>query len=161
MGIPEGLALSKDQIEELLLSTWIMRVATVGPGSHINLTPMWFGWSGGRIYFWGRGQKIVNLRRNPECTIIVDRNEKYPELQAVLMQGRASILEDQAAEDADPHLEEIRWQFDAKYASGKLVPDQDPGRNPNSARGSRTRWVVFTPEKTVTWDNFKIPLPGA
>ncbi len=70
-----------------------MRVASVGPRNRINLTPMWFGWAGGRVYFYGRGQKVVNLRRDPACTVLVDRNEKFPELQAVMLQGRATVLE--------------------------------------------------------------------
>ena len=89
MALPRELALTDAQLDELLTSQWNMRIASIGPGARINLTPMWFGWAGGRIYFYGRGQKVVNLRRNPECTVLVDRNEKFPELQAVMLQGRA------------------------------------------------------------------------
>ena len=65
MTLPKEIALSGDQVDELMLAQWNMRVATLGPRERINLTPMWFGWAGGAVYFFGRGQKIVNLRRNP------------------------------------------------------------------------------------------------
>ena len=68
--LPRELALTDEQLDSIMLSTWNMRVATVGPGSRINLTPMWFGWAGGKIYFYGRGQKIVNLRRDAVCTVL-------------------------------------------------------------------------------------------
>ena len=73
-------------------ASWNMRVATVGPGERINVTPLWFGWADGRVYFYGRGQKIANLRRDPVCTVLVDRNERYPELQGAMFQvtGRCS-----------------------------------------------------------------------
>mgnify|MGYP006087271481 CR=1 FL=1 len=40
---------------------------------------------------YGRGQKVVNVHRNSECTIIVDRNEKFPELQAAMFQSTARV----------------------------------------------------------------------
>ena len=49
----------------------IMTAHGLGPGDRINLTPMWFGWAGGKIYFYGRGQKVVNLRRNAACSCVV------------------------------------------------------------------------------------------
>ena len=157
MPISTKLALSGEQLEELMVSCWNMRIATLGPANHINLTPMWFGWAGGRIYTFGRGQKVVNLRRNSECTILVDRNEKFPELQAVMFRGKASVLEDLDAEEADPYLDEIRIQMGTKYAGGHGRPAADPPEpNRASATGKSGRWIVFTPNKQLSWDNFKL-----
>ena len=77
----------------MLLQDWNLRIATLDPNGGINLTPMWFGWSGGKVFIFGRGQKVENLRRNPNCTLLVDRNEKFPELQAIMMKS-ASFLRD-------------------------------------------------------------------
>ena len=158
--IPAELSLTAGQLDELMTTSWNMRVATVGPSDRINLTPLWFGWGGGRIYFYCRGQKITNLRRNPVCTILVDRNERFPELQGAMFQGTATVLEDEAAETADPHLEAVRWQMGAKYAGGHgepAPPDGQKVRNAASARGRSWRWVAFEPDRVVTWDNFKLP----
>jgi nitroimidazol reductase NimA-like FMN-containing flavoprotein (pyridoxamine 5'-phosphate oxidase superfamily) len=155
--ISKKLALSDDQLAELMATTWNMRIATVGPGSRINLTPMWFGWGGGKIYTYGRGQKVVNVRRNRECSVIVDRNEKFPELQAAMFQGSARVLEDAAAEQADPDLAAVRIQMGRKYNGGHGQPaSEDPGPNQATASGSSSRWIVFEPDRLVTWDNFKI-----
>jgi len=157
MGLPRELALTESQIDEIMTSQWNMRVATIGPGERINLTPMWFGWGGGRVYFFGRGQKIVNLRRNPACTVIVDRNEKFPELQAVMLQGRGRVLEDADAEQVDPHLAEVRAQMGRKYNGGHGAPPvDDPPPNSATAAGRSRRWVVVEPGHIVTWDNFKL-----
>ena len=146
MPISRKLALDDDQKEDLLTTEWNCRIATIGPGSRINLTPMWFGWAGGCVYIYGRGQKVVNLRRSPDCTVIVDRNEKFPELQGIMIQGKARVLEDEAAERAEPHLEDARNQMSRKYG----------GKNESTARGRNRRWIVVVPERTVSWDNFKI-----
>lgn len=157
MALPRELALTESQIDEIMTSQWNMRVATIGPGQRINLTPMWFGWGGGRVYFFGRGQKIVNLRRNPACTVVVDRNEKFPELQAVMLQGSGRVLEDAEAEQADPYLAEVRVQMGRKYNGGHGgAPVEDPPPNSSTARGRNRRWVVVEPASIVTWDNFKL-----
>lgn len=160
-GIPAELSLDDETLDEMMRTSWNMRIATVGPGERINLTPLWFGWAGGKIYTYCRGQKMVNLRRNPNVTILVDRNERFPELQGAMFQGKAHILEDAAAEQADPHLEEVRIQMGAKYAGGHGEPAPEPGapspRFEATARGSKWRWISVTPEHVVTWDNHKIP----
>jgi len=157
MGISKAIALTPAQIDEILLDEWNMRIATVGPGKRINVTPMWFAWVGGKIYVHGRGQKVINLRQNPNCTILVDRNEKFPELQGIMMLGTARILEDAAAEKADPHLTEAQRQMGKKYNGGHGKPPvADPQPFAATASGSTRRWIVFTSETTVTWDNFKL-----
>ena len=161
MALPRELALEDDQIEELMSTEWNMRIATHSPDGRINLTPMWFGWAGGRVYFYGRGQKVANLRADPNCSVIVDRNEKFPELQAVMFQGKASVLENADAEAADPHLEAARVQMGIKYNGGHgRAPSDDPPPHSATAAGSKRRWVVVVPERRVTWDNFKLPLLG-
>ena len=160
-GIPKELSLTDEQVDELMTTSWNMRVATIGPGTRINVTPLWFGWAGGKVYAFCRGQKIVNLRRNPNVTVLVDRNERFPELQGAMFQGKAVILEDAAAEQADPHLEEVRAQMGAKYAGGHgepaPAPDGPAPRFDASARGRNWRWISVAPDHVVTWDNHKLP----
>ena len=140
-----------------MTSSWNMRIATVGPGTRINPTPMWFGWAEGKIFTFGRGQKVVNVRRNPVCSIVVDRNEKFPELQAATFQGKAKVLETKADEDAEPGMEEVRMQMGIKYAGGHGQPaPEKPEPNRATAGGESARWIVMTPDKMVSWDNFKL-----
>ena len=48
MPIPKELALTPEQLDEMMLSSWNMRIASIGPGSRINLTPLWFAGPGAR-----------------------------------------------------------------------------------------------------------------
>jgi nitroimidazol reductase NimA-like FMN-containing flavoprotein (pyridoxamine 5'-phosphate oxidase superfamily) len=157
VALPRELALTETQIDEIMVTQWNMRVATLGPGTRINLTPMWFGWAGGRVYFYARGQKVVNLRRNAECTVLVDRNEKFPELQGIMLQGRARVLETVEDERADPHLEMAQVQMGRKYNGGHGQPPvADPPPFAATARGRNRRWVVLVPEHQVSWDNHRL-----
>jgi nitroimidazol reductase NimA-like FMN-containing flavoprotein (pyridoxamine 5'-phosphate oxidase superfamily) len=154
-----GVSLTDDELDELMTTSWNMRVATVGPGDRINVTPLWFGWVDGKVYFYCRGQKIANLRRTATCTVLVDRNERFPELQGAMLQGTATILETIDDEAADTGLDAVRAQMGVKYAGGhgEPVPDDTSGLVfAASARGRSWRWVVFTPSHVVTWDNHKL-----
>ena len=160
MPLSRDLALTDAELDDFLRRSWTMRVATQGPGSRLNLTAMWYGWAGGCVYFVGRGQKIVNLRRNPACTVLVDANERYPELVGAMLSGRGIVLEDAAAEDADPDLEEVRLQMGRKYATGRGGPTPAPDvsvRNGYTASGRSRRWVRVEVDHVVTWDNNKLP----
>ena len=157
MPLSRRLALTEEQIEDIMTASWNCRIGTIGPGQRINITPMWFGWAGGKVYIYGRGQKVANLRRDSTCTVIVDRNERFPELQAIMMQGQATVLEDEAAEAADPDLQEARRQMGIKYNGGHGAPPQeDPPPNSATAGGRDRRWIVFKPDSQVTWDNYKL-----
>ncbi|TNF88664.1 MAG: hypothetical protein EP301_04490 [Gammaproteobacteria bacterium] len=152
--IAASLRMTEAEIDELMRETSRIRIATIGPGSDINLTPMTFGWAGGRVYIFGRGQKVANLRRNQTATVLVDVGEAWRELKGVMMRGRARILEDEAAEAADPHLEEAQLDVAAKSGlraeSGAIKP------HAASASGRSRRWIVFEPERIVSWDNSRL-----
>lgn len=156
MKIYGKFSLSAEEIEQLLGEAKIIRLATQGPGMRINLTPLWFCWAGGKIYAYTRGQKVANLRRNPICTAMVDRNVRYPELQGVMLEGQARVLEDAAVEAADEYLDSVvRDAIGAKYAEGGFGSAKL--RNESTAMGKNWRWIVFTPERSFSWDNTKLP----
>ena len=155
MPLSKDLAMSADELDDFIKSCANMRIATFSPSGRINLTPLWYGWAGGKVYTMCRGQKVRNLRRNQVATVIVDRNELFYELQGAMLQGTAIVLEDADAEDADPDLEEARLQMGQKYSSSS--DSNEVPRNSGTASGRTRRWVVFTPEQIVTWDNTKNP----
>ncbi len=156
MRISGKTALSQEEIDRLMQDAWIVRIATHGPGERINLSPLWFCWAGGKVYAFTRGQKISNLRRNPTCTMTVDLNERYPELQGVMLEGTAKVFEDAAAEAADAHLSAVvRDRMGQKYVQGGFGNPKNP-RNESTAMGKDWRWIVFSPERCFSWDNNKL-----
>jgi nitroimidazol reductase NimA-like FMN-containing flavoprotein (pyridoxamine 5'-phosphate oxidase superfamily) len=152
--IAEHLKMSESEVNDLMSRERHVRIATLGPGSEINLTPMTFGWAGGCAYIFARGQKIANLRRRPETTLLVDTGERWRELKGVMISGRAIVLEDRYAEAADPHLLEARLNIGAKHGlqdeQGNVLP------HGASASGRSRRWIVFSPERFVSWDNARL-----
>src|SRR5512143_1568968 len=73
-----------------------LNVATIGPTGHPHLVAMWFDFLDGKPVFWtfGKAQKIVNIRRNPKISALVETGEAYNELKGVELVGTATIVED-------------------------------------------------------------------
>lgn len=152
--IAPELQLTEPEIDQLLSTESRCRIATVGPGDALNLTPMTFGWAGGQVYLFARGQKVANLRHQATATVLIDVGEQWRELQGVMLQGQARVLEDQAAELADPHLAQAQLNLGKKHGLGK-AGTVEPYRA--TAAGNSRRWVVFVPDKIISWDNQKLP----
>ena len=120
MAVPSVVALTGEEIDAAMREVYYCRIASQGPGPRINLTPMAFSWTGGEpgnriIYMWARGQKVVNLRRNPECTVMVDDGEGFQNVRAVMVHCRGTVIEDAEGENADPLLAEARAELGIKY----------------------------------------------
>ena len=153
--ISDKLKLSESAIDKLLTHETRCRIATLGPNSDINLTPMTFGWAGGKIYIFGRGQKVANLRKSDRATVLVDVGNDWFELQGIMMRGRAQILESEQDEAQDQHLSAARLNLGEKHGLSEGGKTKPYGA---TAAGKSRRWIVFTPTKIVSWDNQKLKL---
>ena len=151
--ISQAIKLTKAQISQLLAEEKYVRIATIGPGTDINLTPMTFGWAGGKIYIFARGQKVANLRRNSTTTLLLDVGDEWRELKGIMLRGKAVVLEDSGAELADPDLAEAQLNLGKKH---NLNRDGKPAAYSASASGNSRRWIVFLAEHIVSWDNEKL-----
>ena len=152
--IAPSLRLNSEEVDALLRSETRLRIATIGPGTEINLTPMTFGWAGGCIYIFGRGQKIANLRRNPTATGLVDVGDKWRDLKGIMLRGTAEVLETEADELKDPHGSVAQLDRGRKHG---LIKDGAVAPYAPSASGKSRRWIVFRPQTVVSWDNSKLP----
>ena len=58
MSLPREIALSDEEIDDVMTDQWNLRIATIGPGAKINLTPMWFGWVQERFIYRPEVKKL-------------------------------------------------------------------------------------------------------
>lgn len=155
MKITGATALTESEIDDLMTHAWIIRLGTAGPDGRINVAPLWYCWAERKVYAYTRGRKIFNLRHNPNCTVLVDQNHRYPELKGVMFEGQARVLESVGDEKADEVLETVvRDRMGVKYREGGFGTSPST-RNDSTAMGSDWRWVVVTPERGFSWDNAK------
>lgn len=88
--------MSADEVAAYLAEQRILNVATIGPTGHPHLVAMWFVMREGRPTFWTfrKSQKVVNIRRDPRITVLVESGDSYGELRGVEARGTARVIEE-------------------------------------------------------------------
>ncbi|MEV6236120.1 pyridoxamine 5'-phosphate oxidase family protein [Lentzea sp. NPDC051838] len=122
-------------------------VATIGRNGLPHLAPMWFAVLDGEIVFCTdrKSQKIVNLQRDPRCSVLAEAGETYDQLRGVHMEGVTEFL---------PDLGRV---VDAVVARNfGEVGDGEQEREALRKAMSRRVAVVFRPTRTASWDHRKL-----
>ena len=93
-----AIALTDSEQEQFLADGWTLQVASNGVGGFPHLVAMWYVVVDGKIHFttFGKSQKILNLRRNPKITCMLESGKGYAELKGLVVEGEAELLEDNA-----------------------------------------------------------------
>jgi PPOX class probable F420-dependent enzyme len=106
--------------EDLLSSTALAHVATLGPDGELHNNPVWFGWDGENVKFsqTKTRQKYRNVNREPRLALsIVDPENPYRYLE---VRGVVERIEE------DPDLEFIN-AMSKKYLGVEEYPNHQPG----------------------------------
>jgi PPOX class probable F420-dependent enzyme len=122
-------------------------VATIGRTGLPHLAPMWFAVLDGEIVFCTdrKSQKIVNLQRDPRCSVLAEAGETYDQLRGVHMEGITEFT---------PDLGRV---VDAVVARNfGEVGDGDQEREALRKAMSRRVAVIFRPTRTASWDHRKL-----
>lgn len=144
------IAMTDDAVRSYLAEQRILNVATIGPSGHPHLVAMWYALIDGKVQFWtfAKSQKIVNLRRDPKMTGLVESGDTYNELKGVELVGGGRIIEDY---DRILHLGK---EVAVRYGGPDALADE---LLPFIEAQARKRLVVeFDVERMVSWDHSKI-----
>jgi PPOX class probable F420-dependent enzyme len=146
----DQITMTPDEIEAYLPDQRILNVATIGPTGHPHLVAMWFALIDGRPMFWtfAKSQKVVNLRRDPKVTALVESGDSYDQLRGVELVGTARIIED----------------YDDVLAIGKAVGVKYTGPAALGAdalpfleaQAAKRVGIAIDVERTVSWDHRKL-----
>ncbi len=141
------------EIEEFLVAQAKVQVATIGPRGEPHLTTLFHVVQDGRIAFWtyGRSQKVVNLRRDPRITCLVEGGEEYFELRGVTITGRARLVES---------YDEVRALGAA--VTRRMTGNEDLGDFGDdlvAQQAHKRVGIVVEPVKVASWDHRKMAGP--
>ena len=91
-----AVQMSDEDIQQFLGDNMKVQIATIGPDGTPHLSTLFYVLETGNLAFWtsGRSQKIVNLRRDPRITCLVEDGEDYFELRGATITGKARLIED-------------------------------------------------------------------
>ncbi len=151
----KDITMTDDEVQAFLEQGRTLQVATLGADGSPHLAPMWYVVHDGAVVFrsFTKSQKIVNLRRDPRITVLVERGESYAELQGVMIKGRARLVDDRA------FVLLIYGEISARYAMVGDSPMALTGDALEAAFGryaEKNTAVVVEPDTVVSWDHTKL-----
>ncbi len=143
----DQIRMTDDEVREFLEANRSMTLATLGADGRPHLTAMWYGVQDGHVVFWsyGRAQKIVNLRRDPRLSILVEDGVAYSELRGVSISGTGVIVDD---------AEEVLAV--GRLLLGRHAESGESAQAAAAATAPKRVAVRVEPESITSWDHRKL-----
>ncbi|MEY2566992.1 MAG: hypothetical protein QOE35_1521 [Actinomycetota bacterium] len=144
----DQIKMSDTEITEFLNGRRTMNIATIGKDGRPHLVAMWYGFLEGAPAFetYAKSQKVVNLRRDPRITCLIEEGDEYDKLRGIELIGTGEVVEDE----------------DRLLEAAKSVVDRYHGLPPEhlemAARALMHKrvGVKIHVEKIVSWDHGKL-----
>jgi len=143
--------MSHDEIVEFLNQQRSSTVATYGPQGQIHLVGMWYAVKDQTVWFETKrkAQKVVNLRRDPRLSFLVEAGHTYDQLRGVAMEGTGVVIED----------EDVVWDVCVNIFERYNGPYSEDMK-PFVEFMAKNRVVVrLDVDRTRSWDHRKLGLP--
>jgi PPOX class probable F420-dependent enzyme len=143
------LAMSDDEVAEFLRQERRGHVGTINADGTPHIVPLSYVVLDGRPTFWTdpRSRKVVNLRRDPRMTCLVEAGSEFAEFRAVQLSGRAELGE---TLEASTRVGLALFE----RAAGELT---DELRGVVAGMAPERIGITLHPERVVTWDHRKLP----
>jgi PPOX class probable F420-dependent enzyme len=144
-----AIALTPAEQQEFLETAQTMTLASVDRHGYPHLVAMWFVVDpDGTVLMttYAKSQKALNLRRDPRCTLLVERGLRYDQLQGVMIRGRATLEAD--VERTLDVLTRIHRKHGGEQPEGL--------RDVLRAQARKRVTVRIAPERVSSWDHTKL-----
>jgi PPOX class probable F420-dependent enzyme len=145
------VVMSDAEVWEFLHQQRSSTVATYGPQGQIHLVGMWYAVLEGQIWIEtkAKAQKVVNLRRDPRMSFLVEAGHTYDQLRGVSFEGRGAVIE-----DAD-----VVWDVCVDLF-GRCHGEYTEEMRPFVELMAKNRVVVrLDVDRVRSWDHRKLGLP--
>jgi hypothetical protein len=151
----DKIKMTPDEVASYLAENFKVQVATVGKDGAPHLVTMFYALYEGKITFttYKASQKVLNLRRDPTMTCLVEDGVEYNELRGVALYGRGVIIE-----DPEPR-KKVGYVVGSRMA-GLPVPALGEPIDPVVAEGieqalAKRVLILMEPDRVVSWDHRK------
>jgi PPOX class probable F420-dependent enzyme len=146
------IAMSQDEIDVFLGGRHSMTMCTMNPDGNIHAVGMWYGFLEGAIAVESKAkaQKVVNVRRDPRITCMIEKGDYYEELQGVSVIGTAEVVDDV----------ERMWELGVSVLERYYMPYTDDMRPAVEAMLNKRVVIKVNPTRVISWDHRKLGLPS-
>ena len=146
------IVMSDDEVDTFLVQRRNATIATLGPQGRPHLVAMWYAYLDGHIWIEtkAKSQKVVNLRRDPTMSFLVETGDTYDQLRGVALEGTAEIIEDT----------DVVWDVCVNVFERYNAPYTEELK-PFVELMAKNRVVVrLDAVRTRSWDHRKLGLPA-
>lgn len=145
------IKMSPDEVDAFLNEKHTATMCTLYPDGAIHAVGMWYGFIEGCIAMESKAkaQKVLNLRRDPRITVLIEEGIAYEELRGVSIVGEAEIIEDG----------DRLWDVGVSVFSRYNAPYTEEMKPFVEALIHKRVAIKVIPKRTVTWDHRKLSLP--
>ncbi len=146
-----SIKMSDDEVAEYLSGRRTASMCTINPDGSIHAVAMWYGYLEGALAFETKtkSQKILNLRRNPNLTVMIEDGEYYEDLRGVTLVGQGEIVEEP----------DRIWELGVSVFERYNAPYTEELRPFVEIMLNKRYVVKLHVDRTVTWDHSKLGLP--
>ncbi|PXY34603.1 pyridoxamine 5'-phosphate oxidase [Prauserella sp. PE36] len=146
----EQIRMTTDEVVAYLAAQKVINVATMGPNGRPHLAPLWYVPRGEAVATWTyrKSQKVANLQRLPQATVLVESGDSYEKLRGVSMECDVELIEDTDAVAA------IGTELLLRYSGEPTATEELKAGVAKQA--PKRIGLLLTPTKVVSWDHTKL-----
>ena len=146
------IVMTDEEITEFVARSRTGTMATIGAGGQPHLVAMWYAVLDGEIWVETKvkSQKVVNLRRNPRVSFLIEDGMTYDSLRGVSFEGVAEILDDPET------IFRVGVSVWERY-NGPYTEDLRPAVDMMMNKRVAVRVVT---DRVRSWDHRKLGLPA-
>jgi PPOX class probable F420-dependent enzyme len=117
--------------------------------------PLWFVVLDRRIFVSGPAgaRRVARIRRDPRVSFLVESGERWTELRAVHVTGRARVVTEPEV------LARVADALDAKYRAFRTPRAAMPGATRAHYQAQLVTIEVTPDERILSWDNARLARP--
>jgi PPOX class probable F420-dependent enzyme len=147
------IKMTQAEIDEFLQGRHSMSIATMNHDGTIHLVAMWYGFLEDAIGIEtkAKSQKVLNLRRDPRMSVLVEDGETYEELRGVELVGTGEIIED------PERMFTLGISVFERYQGGKYTEEMRPLVE---LMLNKRVVVKLHVDRVVSWDHRKLGMPS-
>jgi PPOX class probable F420-dependent enzyme len=145
----DQIRMTTEEIEAFLHEQKTMAIATIAADGRPHVVAMWYAFVDGEIAFWtfAKSQKVVNLKRDPRITALVEDGDDYSNLRGVEIVARARITDDPS---------EVMRFGEVEFERYQGMPVTDATRPVVENMANKRVVVYLEVERMVSWDHRKL-----
>ena len=146
--------MTPEETDEFIRAWHTMNCATMKADGTIHLVAMWYAFLEGcpALETKVKSQKVLNLRRDPRITCLIEEGDTYEELRGVELVGRGEIVEEH------DRIFEIGVSLVERQSGGRPFERTPEGIEIVEGIIRKRVGIKIHVDKVVTWDHRKLGL---